>query len=85
LKEYEGKQRSRKDRQTCLWEGVICSFFVLFLCSILIVISAHVAGAGSDNKVLVLKISGVITPASDDVLANAIAKAETEGFEALVI
>jgi membrane-bound serine protease (ClpP class) len=64
---------------------VICSFFVLFLCSILIVISAHVAGAGSDNKVLVLKISGAITPASDDVIANAIAKAENEGFEALVI
>ena len=32
-----------------------------------------------------LKISGAITPASDDIIANAISKAENEGFEALVI
>jgi membrane-bound serine protease (ClpP class) len=44
-----------------------------------------IVAAGYDNKVLVLKISGVITPASDDIIANAISKAENKGFEALVI
>jgi membrane-bound serine protease (ClpP class) len=68
-----------------LMERATRPLFVLFLCSILIAIFAPVAGAGSDNKVLVLKISGAITPASDDIIANAIAKAENEGFEALVI
>ncbi len=68
-----------------LMERVIRFLFVLFLCNILIATSAHVVGAESDNKVLVLKISGAITPASDDIIANAIAKAENEGFEALVI
>jgi membrane-bound serine protease (ClpP class) len=68
-----------------LMERVTRFLFVLFLCNILIAISAHVVGAESYNKVLVLKISGVITPASDDIIANAIAKAENEGFEAFVI
>jgi membrane-bound serine protease (ClpP class) len=68
-----------------LMERVTCPLFVLLLCSILIAIFAHVAGAGPDNKVLVLKISGAITPASDDIIANTIVKAENEGFEALVI
>ncbi len=42
--------------------------------------------AGPQEKVLVLKISEAITPpASDDIIANAIEKAENENFEALVI
>ena len=40
--------------------------------------------AGFENKVLLLKISGAITPASDDIIVNTIAKAENEGVEALV-
>jgi membrane-bound serine protease (ClpP class) len=58
---------------------------VLFLCFILIVIFAPVTEAGSEDKVLVLEISEAITPASDDIIANAIEKAENENFEALVI
>ena len=76
---------NKKEPTNMLMGRIIRSLFVLFLCSILIAIFAHVAGAGSDNKVLVLKISGAITPASDDIIANAISKAENEGFEALVI
>ena len=63
---------SKKGPTNMLMERVTSSLFVLFLCSILIAVFAHVAGAGSDNKVLVLKISGAITPASDDIIANAI-------------
>lgn len=76
---------NRKGPTNILMERVTRPLFVLFLCSILIAVFAHVAGAGSDNKVIVLKISGSITPVSDDIIANAIAKAENEGFEALVI
>jgi membrane-bound serine protease (ClpP class) len=43
------------------------------------------ADAESPNKVLVLDVSEAITPASDDIIANAIAKAENENFEALII
>lgn len=76
---------SKKGPTNMLMKRVTRTLFVLFLCFILIVVFAHVAEAGSDNKVLVLKISGAITPASDDIIANAIAKAENGGFEALVI
>ncbi len=58
---------------------------IFFLCFTLIAVFVPVAGAGPDNKVLVLEISEAITPASDDIIANAIAKAENENFEALVI
>ena len=58
---------------------------ILFLCFILTAVFAPVAGAGPDNKVLVLEISEAITPASDDIVADAIEKAENENFEALVI
>ena len=61
---------SRKGPTNMLMGRVISSLFVLFLCSILIAIFAHVAWAGPDNKVLVLKISGAITTASDDIIAN---------------
>ncbi len=40
--------------------------------------------AGFENKVLLLKISGATTPASDDIIVNTIAKTENEGAEALV-
>jgi membrane-bound serine protease (ClpP class) len=43
------------------------------------------ADAESSNKVLVLDISDAITPASDDIIADAIVKAENENFEALII
>ena len=58
---------------------------IFFLCIILTAFFAPVAGAGPDNKVLVLEISEAITPASDDIVADAIEKAENENFEALVI
>ena len=61
------------------------SLSILFLCFILTAVFAPVAGAGPDNKVLVLEISEAITPASDDIVADAIEKAENENFEALVI
>lgn len=59
------------------------SFFLL--CFIFTAAFVPAAGAGPENKVLVLKISEAITPASDDLVANAIARAENENFEALVI
>jgi membrane-bound serine protease (ClpP class) len=40
--------------------------------------------AGFENKMILLKISGAITPASDDIIVNTITKAENEGVEALV-
>ncbi|MCO5383206.1 MAG: nodulation protein NfeD [Methanosarcina barkeri] len=61
------------------------SLSILFLCFILTAVFTPVAGAGPDNKVLVLEISEPITPASDDIVADAIEKAENENFEALVI
>lgn len=60
-------------------------FFILFLCFILIAVSIPSGDAGPQQKVLVLEISGAITPASDDIIADAIEKAENENFEALVI
>lgn len=68
-----------------LLEGARRSLSILFLCFILTAAFAPVAGAGPDNKVLVLEISEPITPASDDIVADAIEKAENENFEALVI
>ncbi|MGA9188421.1 MAG: nodulation protein NfeD [Methanosarcina sp.] len=68
-----------------LLEGARRSLSILFLCFILTAAFAPVAGAGPDNKVLVLEISEAITPASDDIVAGAIEKAENENFEALVI
>lgn len=59
------------------------SFF--FLCFILASAVIPIAEAGPENKVLVLEISEAITPASDDIIANAIEKAESENFETLVI
>ena len=59
---------------------------IFFLCFILTAVFAPVCWMqGLNNKVLVLEISEAITPASDDIIANAIEKAENENFEALVI
>jgi membrane-bound serine protease (ClpP class) len=58
---------------------------IIFLCFILTIAFSPAAVAGSENKVLVLKISEAITPASDDIIANALAKAKNENFEALII
>jgi len=60
-------------------------FFIFFLCFILIAVSIPSVDAGPQQKVLVLEISEAITPASDDIIADAIEKAENENFEALVI
>ncbi|AEH59931.1 protein of unknown function DUF107 [Methanosalsum zhilinae DSM 4017] len=43
------------------------------------------AAADENSRVLVLEISDVITPASDNIVEDAIHKAETENFEALII
>ena len=53
-----------------------------FLISLLFISPAC---AGEDERVLVLEIDDTITPVADDIVADAITKAETEGFEALVI
>ena len=60
-------------------------FFIFFLCLILTVAFIPSVDAGPQQKVLVLEISEAITPASDDVIADAIEKAENENFQALVI
>ncbi|AKB73927.1 signal peptide peptidase SppA, 36K type [Methanosarcina lacustris Z-7289] len=58
---------------------------IFFLCFILIAAFTPPASAGPEEKVLVLEISEAITPASDNLIADAISKAENENFEALVI
>lgn len=58
---------------------------IFFLCYIFIAFIAPSADAGPQQKVLVLEISEAITPASDDIIADAIERAENENFEALVI
>ncbi|MGB9939745.1 NfeD family protein [Methanosarcina sp.] len=59
--------------------------FIFFLCFIFTAVLVPSAGAGPQEKVLVLEISEAITPASDDIIADAIEKAENENFEVLVI
>jgi membrane-bound serine protease (ClpP class) len=76
---------SKKGPINMLVERVPRFLSIFFMCFILIAIFVPVAGAGPDNKVLLLDISEAITPASDNIIANAIAKAENESFEALVI
>lgn len=58
---------------------------IFVLCFIFTVILVPSVNAGSQQKVLVLEISEAITPASDDVIADAIEKAENENFDALII
>lgn len=47
--------------------------------------TVHVVSASPENKVLVVEVSGAITPASDDLITSAVQKAENEDYEALII
>lgn len=67
------------------WKKASGLFFILFLCCFLTAALAFPAGAQGEEKVLVLEIAGAINPASDNVIVDAIEKAENEDFEALVI
>jgi len=59
---------------------------ILFLISILISsIAPGIVSAQDERRVLVLEISDSITPVTDDIIADAIAFAENEDYEALVI
>ena len=62
----------------------VCAPFIIlfFLALLLIPGTAH---AAPDQKVLVLEISDTITPVADDIVADAIAFAENEDYEALMI
>ncbi|MDQ1275698.1 MAG: hypothetical protein QG610_1273 [Euryarchaeota archaeon] len=59
--------------------------FILFLCITLTAVFVPPAGAAPENRVLVLEIDEAITPASDNMVADAIERAENGNFEALVI
>ncbi len=58
---------------------------IFLLCFVFTAAFAPATCASPENKVLVLKISEAITPASDDIIASALAKAENDNFEALII
>lgn len=58
-------------------------FIILFFLALSFL--AGTALAGPDQKVLVLEISDSITPVADDIVADAIAFAENEDYEALII
>ncbi len=59
---------------------------ILFLIFILISsIAPGIVSAQEERRVLVLEISDSITPVTDDIIADAIAFAENEDYEALVI
>ncbi|HOW14969.1 nodulation protein NfeD [Methanosarcina sp.] len=64
---------------------VFRSLFILFLCMTFTAVFTPPAGAAAEDKVLVLEISGAITPASDNLIADAIERAENGNFEALII
>lgn len=59
--------------------------FILFLCITLTAVFVISAEASPENRVLVLEINGAITPASDNLVDDAIQRAENGNFEALVI
>ncbi|WP_410508928.1 nodulation protein NfeD [Methanosarcina hadiensis] len=58
---------------------------ILFFCIALTAAFMPSAESAPENKVLVLEINGAITPASDNLIADAIERAEDGNFEALVI
>ncbi|MCC4770270.1 nodulation protein NfeD [Methanosarcina sp. DH2] len=62
-----------------------CSLFIFFLCITLTAALTPPAGAAPEDRVLVLEIAEAITPASDNLIADAIERAENGNFEALVI
>jgi membrane-bound serine protease (ClpP class) len=66
-------------------EKAFRSLFIFFLCITLTAALAPPAGAAPEDRVLVLEIAGAITPASDNLVADAIERAENGNFEALVI
>lgn len=47
-----------------------CFRSIIILCFIITTAFAPVAGSEPENKVLVLKVSEAVTPASDDILAS---------------
>ncbi len=59
--------------------------FILFLCITLTAVFVTSAEASPENRVLVLEINEAITPASDNLVDDAIQRAENGNFEALVI
>ncbi len=59
--------------------------FILFLCITLTAVFVPPGGTAPENRVLVLEIDEAITPASDNLVADAIERAENGNFEALVI
>ena len=58
---------------------------LLFFLTLTTILLSSVAGAQENRNVLVVEISGAITPVTDDIVADAIAIAEDEGYEALII
>jgi membrane-bound serine protease (ClpP class) len=64
---------------------VFSSLFIFFLYITLTAVLTLPAGAAPENSVLVLEIAEAITPASDNLVADAIERAENGNFEALVI
>ncbi|RXA15662.1 nodulation protein NfeD [Methanosarcina sp. MSH10X1] len=64
----------------------VSHFLLIFLlCFVFTTALTPSAEAGPQEKVLMLEISEAVTPASDDIVAGAIEKAENENFEALII
>ena len=59
--------------------------FILFFCITLTSAFVASAGAAPENRVLVLEITGAITKATDNLVADAIETAENGNYEALVI
>lgn len=66
-------------------KGTFHSLFILFLCMSLMAVFAPCAGAAAEDRVLVLEITGAITPASDNLIVDAIERAEIGNFETLII
>lgn len=58
---------------------------ILFLCIVLTAAFVLPAEAASEDRVLVLEIAESITPASDNLVADAIERAEEGNFDALII
>jgi membrane-bound serine protease (ClpP class) len=58
---------------------------LLFFLTLTTILLSSAAGAQENRNVLVVEISGAITPVTDDIVADAISIAEDEGYEALII
>ena len=81
------RSRGKNDKYACKKISLLPFYFYIPYFHLLVFTSifASVTSAGPEDKVLVLEISEAITPASDDLIANAIQKAESENYEALII